>query len=233
MAIHSNTVLISKNGLKFHEKKHKNQCKSPCSVCKKEVRKDSLTRHMEIHSNVRKTFTCNECPAVLMSKIGLRIHEQKHKDEYKRPCPVCKAQITSTFLKRHVLLHTDTERERANVRTTFKCKECPSVLASKEGLRVHEKIHKGKHRKPCPICKVKITSNNLSRHMLQHDDKEKPKEKCPRSCKELFASSLQQLVPEHWELEQPVFICPTCEKHFSTLDILRKHRRTVHFANES
>ncbi len=219
-------MLKSKVVLKKHLEEHRRKASGnffTCMTCEKKfTSRDGFRTHIKLIHNSKDKLQCPLCTVELKNKINLQIHiSTVHVNAGREKCPKCKKEMRKENIKRHMESHSI-------LRPTFKCNECPSVLATKEGLKVHERMHKGEHKRPCPVCGVEIIRSSLTRHMLQHADKERPMVKCPTCSKELFESSLKEHLKIHAP-ERPEFTCKSCDRKMLSLNSLRKHRKEVHF----
>ena len=84
---------IEKDGGKYKRKPRmpvymKKAEKAPCPVCKKELRKDTLAKHMLNHSGI-KPFQCTECDKSYTLESVLKKHfKEVHDESQDRKCKI-------------------------------------------------------------------------------------------------------------------------------------------------
>ncbi len=153
-----NKTFISNVGLRSHMEIHMGNHYTPCPVCKKEITKQHLKRHMDMmHPTAdRKKETCQIChKQVLHLKLHLK---QTHNPDRKIDCTEC----SKTFLsKQGFKLHMSYEHGDGGKR------ECPKCGKYVYGLKEHLKTHTGEHKKPCPVCDKNIPKYSLKHHMAK------------------------------------------------------------------
>lgn len=105
---------------------HLKKTKMFCDVCPKfYFTKASMLNHMRIHGSVE--LSCDECPYKSVSKFLLDEHKRSHE---KVECPICKAQVGSPSLRRHIKAHEKVQ----------KCDECDKEFANWNLLRRYATI---------------------------------------------------------------------------------------------
>jgi len=103
----------------------------------------------------------------------------------------------------------------------YLCTVCHKRFATKCGVKVHSKRHKGENVYSCPQCGKKCSSqSNLRGHVYIHTGKYKCTE-CGRCCK----SSTELAVHRRSHSGEKPFECTVCSKGFATLRELVLHNR--------
>ncbi|KAK6624918.1 hypothetical protein RUM44_011782 [Polyplax serrata] len=113
------------------------------------AQKGSLSRHIllthEKHKIVpsNKTYTCQECSAVLPNRGKYYSHRRMHRAMVDRfPCEICGREFNKKQnLRRHIyLLH---DEKRVLTEPIFKCQICTKCFREKKNLKRHYKmVHK-------------------------------------------------------------------------------------------
>ncbi len=198
------------------------ETRTKCKTCGKHfASRFTLATHVKQVHNDRK-FQCPLCMAHFSSKGTCVQHVRKiHGQSGKEKCPECNKEMWKGNSKKHMEIHSDS-------RKTFPCLECSSVLASKEGLIVHQRMHRGEHKIPCPTCRVHIYRSHIQKHMRTHTDIESRKVKCPTCSKEVVETAIKRHLAIH-KRGRPEIPCKICHKTFFSNQGLHKHRKEVHF----
>lgn len=95
----------------------------------------TFRRHlMDVHAEVRTTYTCSICQLQLLSKKSLNRHIRNHAGLDRFPCEYCGRILSSkSNLKTHVRLHTGEK--------PYTCQVCAASFAQKAALDGHIKKH--------------------------------------------------------------------------------------------
>ena len=138
-----------------------------CVVCFKQVFKECLRQHMEIHKPTEATWKCDSCEKEFSSKSKLTKHKKIHNlsmETFK--CEICSKEYSSmNSLKRHLESHGE--------RITKACDICSVEFISENGFKIHMEGHDNVPS-PCSICqKVFKGRITLKRHFeKQHSSLE-------------------------------------------------------------
>ena len=213
-----------------------------CNICSRES--TTYYRHIEHLREHTRIFKCQVC------QKGFKTQERldKHLETPKHKSLICKLCFDEfpTYGKFHSHMQTHENAEKV-----FKCKECPKITKTLEGLKSHEQTHSGRNYL-CTLCdKTFLYNAGLSRHMKTHTgnyphqcsfcDKrfletnernrhEKRhtgslKAECPHCFKEVDKASLSKHI-QVVHLNIRPFKCSTCGKDFAYRDKLKMHKRT-------
>lgn len=168
---------------------------------------------------VGKIFSCSTCDKIFTRKTDLDQHVYTHTGVAPWKCPECGAIFfTSTKYKEHYL----TTHEQVD--KPFFCSLCKKGFSNPEGLRAHERAHKGIKPFQCDICNRRFTQRgNLKDHFLIHTNERPWKcDQCEKSFK--IKGDLTKHFVVHSGLKN--FECSYCEKKFSRQSYLTRHIRT-------
>uniref|UniRef100_A0A2A4J4K7 C2H2-type domain-containing protein n=1 Tax=Heliothis virescens TaxID=7102 RepID=A0A2A4J4K7_HELVI len=92
----------------------------------------------------RKSFPCELCPAVFITKSNLESHENLHRGERPFRCHVCPCAYTSySALSRHTKKHSNVQ---------FTCDHCGRSFKIKAALVAHMDTHKPYRKHGCEEC---------------------------------------------------------------------------------
>ncbi len=197
--------------LSCHMKKHGDNYKTPCPICKVPIVTKVMKSHVKIHKE-RKVETCHICQkSYLHLKLHLRIMHSKR--QRRKRCPFCHNLVID--LRGHIKVH-------AIIRQKFQCHHCKKTYLTQGGLEEHEKCHKMETRKSCPVCKIFFARGYIAKHLLtHHPDRQTQRE----SCKECGKSTLKKCMKAHLRLHtnRPILTCNICTKTLYTTGALKKH----------
>lgn len=229
------------SGLKKHEERHRPPGGFACSVCKERFLTDTeRSLHREI---VHKIFKCSLCPLKFTSSDTYNEHiAEQHggRDHEYLVCSVCGAQFRQPIQLR---MH---EQSKCGTIRSYSCTECDAKFISQNTLNAHAMIHTGIKSHLCNYCgKSFLSRGQLQVHERCHT-REKPF-KCNVSVLCLFFVSNSILIVRTFDVTQlcdkafshreslvthssvhtgiKPYICSACDKLFSCVGNLIKHRR--------
>ncbi|XP_061636332.1 zinc finger protein 432-like [Phyllopteryx taeniolatus] len=144
-----------------------------CSFCRKRFSSNgNMKRHMKVHQQTEKVFTCALCMESFQTR-GLLIshknrrHTDKNSGKQKFDCSECgKTFATMARLKRHMAKHTGEK--------PFVCSFCDKRFSLNYILKRHMRSHSSRERFSCPVCAKGFTTKwYIAMHMRTHTG-EKP-----------------------------------------------------------
>ena len=91
--------------------------------------------------------------------------------------------------------------------------------------KIHEKIHTGEHKVPCPVCKVQINRVNLKQHMLLHSGKRRSRVTCQK-CNKQVIKLRRRMNMIHGN--QAKMECKACGKIFKNIRYMKEHSKFQH-----
>ncbi|XP_069113252.1 zinc finger protein 850-like [Argopecten irradians] len=194
------TILDGKKG---HFKGSCNVCGVTCS------RKDTLERHLLLHTKRERSFKCATCGKGFYEKYRLYKHEKTH-DGMTYDCDVCRRTFKSTVsLRDHMKGHRG--------ELDHKCNNCGKSFVSFKILRGHQRTAHGPKKK-CPVCNKMVV--DLRKHKKTHADN--PALKCEFCDKTLCDfRSLKKHRAIH--MGKVSFVCELCGKGFFTETSHQRH----------
>ncbi|CAH2005680.1 unnamed protein product [Acanthoscelides obtectus] len=172
-----------------------------CDQCGKSFfRKDYLLDHKFTHTS-EKRFSCKKCGKQFKYRSGLRVHETVHVNYRGFVCDVCAASFnTKTTLNTHILLKHKNEKK-------FECAECHLSFKLNSWLRKHfMRKHSGSRTKDfvCSFCGVSyLNKTTLTRH-----------------------------VEEKHSGPQRRYPCTACDKTYASTTKLNLHMKKIHFIEQ-
>lgn len=205
---------------KRHEFTHKPLQKSfECDTCKKlYVSKTCLHQHISRSHHARGKVSCVFCGK---DKAGLKVlydHIRRHIQEKYHECELCeKSFYTSSKKNQHMRMHTG--------ELFYKCKVCSKSFSFRENLRRHELKHLKDKPNKCVFCGMGFTSRELLwNHILRKIGENAFSCKI---CEKDFTT--KPLLRQHMLVHQPgKFKCDKCGMVFRRLDGLKMHSKNMH-----
>lgn len=104
-----------------------------CTTCCKEFKtKRAITRHLKIHSGIRK-FECPYCDKTFVEAGSLTKHKMRHLNDKRFQCIMCNMRFyAKSELVIHFRIHSGEK--------PFKCEQCEKRFASRKLLNSHSKV---------------------------------------------------------------------------------------------
>ena len=156
------------HSLAKHMVKHTKEKPYLCHECEKTFAwKEGLILHMKIHQNLY-DYECDKCDKKFRQKGQFQFHNIVHHEKiFPTICPTCGEGFpTSTFLKRHMSIHTGEKK--------FKCTVCNKSFRLLGTQKKHELIHNDFKKFACVICPKRFRASDalkvhIKRHLNQKD----------------------------------------------------------------
>ncbi len=110
-------IFTFKANLRKHVRyQHTDTTLQPCLICKKVIKRGSMSQHLKIHMTDRELYACQKCDAKLSLKDSFRAHLLIHSGQQKKiTCKICNTQVSKDNFSRHFKNHKDTS-------PTFPCR---------------------------------------------------------------------------------------------------------------
>jgi KRAB domain-containing zinc finger protein len=200
-----------------------------CDVCGKVfAKKDHLSRHKAIHSDVR-AFKCHLCDMAFKRKDKLTSHLNTHGVSHLVQCNLCgkhfqHEQSLNLHMRKVHLTPMDSaairgQLQRAAGKNPLVCDLCFSGFTRKYHLDRHRAAsHGGLKPHICPECGQGFTrKDHMERHMLTHLGL-KPFACTHLGCDKTFRrkETLSVHLATHQSNGKPPFPCLYCERRFAT-----------------
>nr|XP_032294285.1 zinc finger protein 62 homolog isoform X2 [Drosophila virilis] len=209
-----------------------------CPQCQKVYKNtSSLNVHIRKHSSER-PFQCPHCPKSFKIFGILRSHISTHKGKTAFKCPHCrKFFLEKAKYDEHTRYHIG---HRA-----YKCLHCPKIFTTISFFKEHTLTHHAYNN-----------DVNVQSELLETENSELAEQDNEIGCSnegndtevtikeeqtELSSNSYEECTVERYEIGAPLaadesrmdaenkqFICPQCQKAFTTKLILTSHLRTTH-----
>lgn len=145
---------FSKSMKKYNLYKRKNYC---CSICSEMFTKfnDLISHDSTVHVDLPKTFSCQNCGKMFLSKDRLEIHKMVHREKLFE-CHLCQRKFTlQKTLDIHLNVHIG----------SYTCQKCGYKAQNMYNLKIHESSHSLVKNHCCKECKKSFsTLSSLRRH---------------------------------------------------------------------
>ena len=208
--------------------------KSSCPECNKEFSPPHLLlAHIQSHHKKDNQFRCFVCSLNFNKKHNLLTHLASWHPQEKFPyCPVCMDIFSD---KKALETHDCPGAEIKNREIVCHLHPTPERFTSRVELDNHMKekhgTQEGSFNISCCICQKKfLLKNNLLKHLRNvHKQGESNKHFCPTCGKQFYyKDDLRNHIPVH--NGEMSFKCPieSCDKAYSTLKALKKHKKLSH-----
>ncbi|XP_037824139.1 zinc finger protein 208-like [Lucilia sericata] len=217
----------------FHEMcqhfKVKHKIRGYVTCCNKKIfRRCYLLDHINFHLNPN-YFKCTQCDKVLADRLCLKSHLKTHEDSVAKNhcCDICgKSFMCQSKLKIHKTTHLPEEEK------PFSCTDCKKKFANKYLLSNHvHAVHLKVYAKICDICGKSLSStDDLERHMLEHEGKPAPTYSCD-ICGLILTST--KGLKRHKNTIHPVgghqeYTCTICSKISPNIMAHKRHIKFSH-----
>lgn len=188
---------------------------------------NEIRRHVNTHlpKELKQSFPCVDCGAILSSKGSLKIHRDS-KHDMKVPSIICfcgkSFRQKSVYSRHYQVLHKGIK--------AFKCKFCGKDFSGKSHLNYHVKaLHSVSTMITCEICGNRYKNEDtLKKHLIYHAN---PKFECT-VCRRKFHENKKLL--DHMSAHEKLqFSCQHCTRSFRLESQLRYHNKKVHFKDKT
>ena len=133
-----------------------------CSICHKQLRKDSMREHMRRHTG-ETPFGCDECGKRFVAYSSLRAHRRTHTGDKPHKCHLCSEMF---HLKQSLAEHLERHENKR-----LHCELCGREFPSSRRLAAHVKTHDKRRWQPhtCEFCgEGFMTKRSLRAHRVRH-----------------------------------------------------------------
>lgn len=171
--------------LRSHARLHLSTKEFICEFCNAEFRhRSTLTVHLRTHNGSR-PYICHYCSKTFKQSVHLKTHLKAHeksqqigtrktqgraksdKNKGENQCEICNQFFSSSYLKRHIVLHDN--------KKSFICSQlgCDKTFSALSQLNYHVKVKHGPNPiYSCQLCrKVCASKISLVKHMKAHQRK--------------------------------------------------------------
>ena len=198
--------------------------------CLKFETKDQLNNHIEkIH--FQESFKCDCCEKSFAKKENLLRHQSDHKSSDFMRCDFKCDKCDSVFRWKTSFQRHMKEIYNANKTVKNVCTLCDKECCTTKLLKAHMKLKHETQNKRCSKCGLTFTEEvNLKRHLenaLKDGNEKYSCDQCPRSfCTRTTLT--RHLETKHDGIGN--FKCYKCSVNFETKDALINHKETIHFS---
>ncbi|EAT46516.1 AAEL002290-PA [Aedes aegypti] len=216
--------------LRTHQRYHDKVILYNCPNCPEAFNSQLLLdRHLKVDHKDKKNHICDLCGKGYPTKRQIAAHLIRHKNPNRSQseppgchiCDMCGKEFRFRMtLKRHVFnTHTN--------QNTFKCDQCDKVLASAEGLKLHQRSHSDDQSIMCELCgRSFLQPYRLKVHMESHmrEGNDYRCHICSRTCRD------PQKLEIHMKLHtgETQFHCTQCQRYFVTKRHYKLHMQRIH-----
>src|SRR6218665_2876728 len=211
-------IIVSSHKKKAHMRTHTGDKSYHCLFCEKSFTKCSnLQIHTRTH-NGEKPYTCKLCHTFFTQSCNLRKHLRTQTGEKPFRCQFCQKLFTqSSNLNTHMRTHTGEK--------PYKCQLCEKSFARGSNLKSHMRTHTGEKPYKCQLCQKGFARfSHLEMHTRAHTGVKPHKcQLCQKSLK--TAATLKSHMLTHSREAPCVYLCEHCNKRFTCVGDLHRHRR--------
>ena len=225
------------------ETKNRRKCSIPCCICG-----HALTKHPKIHTKlvskqVLMEYQCTACSLFFetVESLGNHLKEGSCRDfnyilqqegNFSAPASRC----TSHSLSRNEESANKAVKDCKLKNRSYKCGKCEHVCADFNGWLAHEETHIDLKPYCCVLCHTNFTTYRFYRvHVENHRHSHTQNQlnfacEC-KKCHKTFGSAWDLLMHDRsTHIDFYPFKCFACSKKYTTMQLLRRHKRRCYFA---
>ena len=207
---------------KQSQSKEPTQEKILCTICGRQLSRNSIRNHVKLHNENREKYDCPLCDKIYARKDNLQMHMMAVHEGKKFQCTYefCKREFSNKkILKEHIREHKGD--------FPYKCEICNRGFFQSSFYNAHMNSHYGIKAFKCGLCGNQYAhSSDLSRH-VQTCGQEEMQLQCPQ-CDKVFKS--ERRVKEHvryvHDKRFKKYLCSLCGKVCGSKSRLQKHVTT-------
>lgn len=163
-----NKIFSAKKYVAAHiEIVHTKTTHRPCTYCGKIFAAAHMSTHVQTHTNHK--YECEQCGAILKSKLGFYQHMRLHTGERPYRCEHCGQTFAASSRRSY---HIQTKHFKSQIVLRHECTLCPAKFKLPSKLRLHiRNVHKAKDETvhECEECLEKFASyRSLQNHSKKH-----------------------------------------------------------------